>query len=93
MFTKSSTDTALDREIEAALKELESLRDDPEKYIAALDRIAKLDDLKSVPRLKPPTMDTVLICSANLLGILWLTRYEREHNITSKALGFVFRLK
>lgn len=93
MFTKSSTDTALDREIEAALKKLESLRNDPEKYNAELERISKLDGLKSPIRLKPPSSDMMLMVTANIFGIIWMTRYEREHTITSKALGFVFRLK
>ena len=36
--------------------------------------------------------DTVLIVAANIFGILWLARYERENVIRSKsALGFVLK--
>lgn len=42
-------------------------------------------------RIKPPSLDNVLVVAANLLGILWLTRYEREHVLSSKALGFVMK--
>jgi hypothetical protein len=47
MFAKSQTDSALDREIAAALKELGETRDNPEKYNATLDRIARLEKLKT----------------------------------------------
>jgi hypothetical protein len=94
MFAKSQTDSALDREIAAALKELGETRDNPEKYNATLDRIARLEKLKTKTNLQPPTMDTVLIVSANLLGILILTNFEREQPIRARAaLGHVFRLK
>jgi hypothetical protein len=91
MFAKSHTDSALEKEITSALDELEILRDNPEKYGEALERIAKLQKLKPESGLKPPSLDTVLIVGANLFGILWLTRYERENVITSKALGFVMK--
>lgn len=42
-------------------------------------------------RIKPPSMDTVLVVAANIFGIYWLTRYEKENVISSKALGFVFK--
>lgn len=42
-------------------------------------------------KIKPPSLDTVLVVGANLLGILWLTRFERENVISSKALGFVMK--
>jgi len=36
--------------------------------------------------------DTVLVVAANIFGILWLARYEREHVIRSRsALGFVMK--
>jgi hypothetical protein len=91
MFAMSSIETKLKQEIISALEELETLRDDPEKYNATVDRIAKLHKLKSEERLKLPSMDTALVVGANIFGILWLTRYEREHVISSKALGFVMK--
>ncbi len=46
----------------------------------------------SDPRLKPLSLDTVLVVSANIFGILWLARYERENVIRSRsALGFVMK--
>jgi hypothetical protein len=91
MLIKSPIETKLDEEIIHALKELEQNRDDPEKTAAIVDRIAKLHKLKTEERLKLPSLDTALIVGANIFGILWLTRYEREHPINSKALGFVMK--
>lgn len=43
-------------------------------------------------RLKLPSTDTLLAVGANIFGILWLTRFERENVIPSKsALGFVMK--
>lgn len=89
---KNSNDAKLEQEIAFALAELETFRDDPDKYAAVVDRITKLQKLKSEGGLKPPSLDTVLIVGANIFGILWLTRFEREHVIPSKsALGFVMK--
>jgi len=46
---------------------------------------------KPEPRLKPPSMDTVLVVAANLYGILRITRYEREEVINTKSLGFIMK--
>lgn len=43
-------------------------------------------------KFKRPSTDTMLIVAANIFGILWLARYERENVIKSRsALGFVMR--
>lgn len=94
MFINRQIDSALDHEIMSALEELKKLRDDPQKYDAAVDRIAKLKKQKTPQRLVPPSMDTVLLASANIFGILWLARYERENVIKApNAFRHVWRLK
>lgn len=91
MFAKSSIESKLDQEIISALETLENQEATSDEYGVVVDRIAKLHKLKSEERLKLPSMDTVLVVGANVFGILWITRYEREHVISSKALGFVMR--
>lgn len=93
MFAKFQIDSALNQEILVALEDLEGLRDEPEKYDAAMNRISQLQKLKPERATRPLSLDSVVIAGANLLGILWLTSYERERPITSKALSFVMRLK
>jgi len=49
--------------------------------------------LESDSKIKPPSMDTVLIVTANVFGVLWLTRFERENVITAtKAFGSIIKL-
>ena len=92
MFAKNPVETALDKEIISALKELENHESTSEEYGLIIDRMSKLQKLKSEGGLKPPSMDTVLVVGANIFGILWLTRFEKEHVIPSKAaLGFVMK--
>lgn len=57
--------------------------------LAVINTEAKLE---AESRIKPPSMDTVLVVGANIFGILWLARYEQEHVIKAqKALGFVMK--
>lgn len=88
---KSRLESKLDAEIAFLLEELETLRDDPEKYATNVDRIAKLDKLRT-QGFQPPSLDTVLIVGANIFGILWLARYEREEVIKApNAFKFVMK--
>lgn len=92
LFAKSQIETKLDKEIESLLDKLGQHQSDSEEYGVVLDRIAKLEKLKSEERLKPPSLDTALMVGANIFGIVWLTRFEKQGNfISSKALGFVMR--
>lgn len=94
MFLKSKADVKLDQAITAALEALEGHEATSDEYAAILDHITKLEKLKSHSGLKPPSLDTVLVVGANLFGILWLARYERENPIRSRsALGFVMKPK
>jgi hypothetical protein len=91
MFTKSETETKLDAEIHSLLAKLKETTKDSEDYGTLVDRIAKLHKLKTEERPKQISPDTALIVAANIFGILWLTRYERENVINSKALGFIMK--
>jgi hypothetical protein len=91
MFIRSSIESKLDEEILSSLERLDRLQADSEEYGTVLDRIAKLHKLKTEERFQMPSLDTALMVGANIFGIIWLTRYEREHPLTSKALGFVMR--
>jgi hypothetical protein len=89
---KSNIEAKLDAEITAALNELANLDKKSEEYNAVIARIAKLDSLRPDSRLKPPSWDTVLMVGANIFGILWLARYEREHVVrANNAMRFVMK--
>lgn len=91
MFAKSSIQAKLEEEIIASLDQLAQLQKDSAEYGVAVDRLSKLHKLKSEEQTEMPSMNTVLVVGANIFGILWLTRYEKEHVLSSKALGFVMK--
>jgi hypothetical protein len=101
MFTQTETETKLEAEIHSLLAKLKETTKDTEEYGILVDRMSKLHKLKTDEQtqtqnaeellLKQISPDTVLVVVANIFGILWLTRYERERVINSKALGFVMR--
>jgi hypothetical protein len=91
MFSKSPIESKLDKEIISSLEELGNLKSTDKEYGEIIDRVAKLHKLKSDERLKLPSLDTALMVGANIFGILWITRYERERVLTSKALGIAFK--
>lgn len=92
MFIKSEIETKLDAQINKLLDQLKEATDVVE-YDKLVERISKLHKLKAEERPKKINPDTVLVVIANIAGIIWLTRYERDAPITSKALGFVMRPK
>ena len=92
MLIKSQIETKLDAEILSLLAKLKETTKDSEEYVNLVDRISKLHKLKTEERSKPLSLDTVLIVSANIFGILWLARYERENVIKApKAFGSVLK--
>ena len=93
MLPKSPIETKLDEEIMSSLEELGNYKSTDKEYGEIIDRVAKLHKLKSDERLKLPSMDTTIMVAANIFGILWVTRYEREHVFTSKSLGIAFKPK
>ena len=93
MFIKSPIEVKLDAEILSLLAKLDETTKDSEEYANLIERISKLHKLKTEERSKPISADTVLVVAANIFGILWLARYERENVIKApKAFGLVTRL-
>jgi len=88
---RNQIQSKLDDEILRSLDKLTTLDARSEEYAAIVERLTKLHKLKTEERLQLPSLDTALIVGANIFGILWLTRYERENVINSKALGFVMK--
>lgn len=89
---KNSLDSKLDAMILSALEELDEHKSTSEEYGLVVDRVAKLEKLKSNPGPKPLSLDTVLVVGANIFGILWLARFEREHVIKApNAFKFVMK--
>lgn len=92
MFAKSDIDAKLDAEITSLLDKLESISDKKSTdYAVIVERVSELHKLKA-EKPKRVSPDTMLIVAANIFGILWLARYERENVIKSRsALGMVMK--
>ena len=94
MFNKTPIESQLDAEITIALEKLAAMPDKTSKdYDDLVESIAKLHKIKAEERPKIPiSLDTVLVVSANIFGILWLARYEKENVIKApKAFGMMMK--
>lgn len=90
-FSKSPIESKLDDEILSVLTELDGLDKTDDKYATLVERLTKLHKLKVEERPKQISPDTALMVAANIFGILWIARYEREHILNSKAFGIAMK--
>ena len=95
MFTKKAIEpTALDLEIETVQGCLALSDPSSERYDKVSTQYVKL--LKARAETQPRVRlspDTIALIAANLAGILIVVGYEHAHVVTSKALGFVGKLR
>lgn len=84
--TKDSEDYSkiLDR-----IAKLHKLKTDEQTSV--IDAHTKADKMESDRRIKPPSLDNVLVVSANIFGIWWITRYEKERVLNTKALPQIMK--
>ena len=90
---KPDNKAGLEKAIERVLSEMDNEMPESEKYAQMVSQLQKLHEMKTVeskPRVSP---EAALTIGANLLGILMIVGHERTHIVTSKALGFVLKLR
>lgn len=86
--------TPLDEVISCLLTDLNSVDSDSEEYDKISDQYVKLMKLKAETEPKRGvTPDTWALIGANLAGILLIIGHERLHVISTKALGFIGKLR
>lgn len=95
MTTKEvpTNQAGLEKAIDSLLSEMQGFSGDTEEYgkmATQLERLYKLKEIDAPRRVSPDTLATVI---TNLAGILLIIKYERLNIITSKALGFVAKLR
>lgn len=95
MFTKkqSDTDIALDLATAMAIQEMSGFEITDENYAVAKKHVVDLMKLREANKPKQLSPDVVLTAAVNLAGILAILHHERVHVVTSKALGFVMKLR
>lgn len=95
MFGKKgpSDSSKLDEPIDAVLSSMKTFGPDDAEYPPLLAHLEKLTTLKASLRRPRVSLDTVMLVTGNLLGILIIVAYEQKHVMTSKGLNFVMKPK
>ena len=80
----------MQKEIESVLEKMATLSPDTEEYTVMA---RNLETLCSANSKNKSTMDlnTILVVTGNLVGILMIIYHEQTGVVTSKALGFVLK--
>lgn len=92
MFTRAKSPTLLETQIDKALQELDNHEVVSEEYAVVLERVSKLHKMKE-DETSRVSKDTILVTTANLLGIMMIIRHEHVNVITSRAMSLVQKLK
>jgi hypothetical protein len=66
---------------------------DQQEYSSTLKTTERLYEMMEKDKSSSVSKDVALTVVANLLGIFMIIKHEHVNVITSKALGFVFRLR
>jgi hypothetical protein len=66
---------------------------DSQEYAKLLGSAERIHGLMDVRKPSPVSRETLLTVGANILGILLIIKHEDVNVITSKALGFVIRVR
>lgn len=93
MFNRKNPldDPKLQFAIDDALGSLQTRDPDSKEYAAVVDQVVKLYSVK--PKNDKISKDALVTVAANLFGILMIVGYERANVVTSKAMGFVQKLR
>lgn len=79
--------------IDDALAQLPGLIADSDEYVAKVDQITRLYKLKEQTAPKRVDPNTWVMAAAHLVGMTMIIRYEKFDVITTKALGFLPKLR
>lgn len=93
MFGRNKTETPLQAAIDEMLRELVQVGGDSEQAGRIVANVTALNELQKTNSSGPVSKDALVTAAANLTGILLILNHERAHVVTSKALGFVQKLR
>ena len=94
MFTKKKdANPKLQYAIDIVLEQMALVDSRSDEYAKMTEQLTKLYKLKEMETPKPVSADTLAIIAGNLAGIVLIIGHERAHIVTSKALGFVMKLR
>jgi hypothetical protein len=83
----------LEDEYVRTLAVLSSHQTDSQEYAKLLSNVERIHEMMDIKNPSPVSRETLLTVGANILGILLIIKHEDVNVITSKALGFVIRVR
>lgn len=93
LINKKPQTPGVDEAIDSVLEEMKSEMADSEGYSTMVDQLKKLYEIKSSVKQSGISADAKLAAAVSLLGILIIVGFEQTHIVTSKALGFVSKMR
>lgn len=95
MFTQKFNykNELLEKNINDLHRELDAMMGDSEEYAKTVDQLTKLYAIKEQDAPKRIPREAWVALAGNLGGILVIVGHERANVVTSKALGFVSKLR
>ena len=93
MINLKPKQSKLDLAIDVLLGEMLEPGYAADDWAKMIEQQTKNYQLKEQDSRSRPSADTLLIVGANIVGIILIIGHERASIITTKALGFIMRLK
>jgi hypothetical protein len=93
MFKKDKNIAGLETVIGLVTEELEKTTPGTEGYSRIVEQLERLNKIAASRKSEPVSWNGLISGGVNLLGIGLILNYERLHVVTSKAVGFVTKLK
>lgn len=92
MFRKQPETTHLDEVIDNVRSQMVQFDAHSEEHITMTKQLDSLYKMKASSQNRV-SADNLVVAGVNISGILLILHYERLHVVTSKALGFITKLR
>jgi len=93
MFKKNNQHTGLQLVMDAATAELLKETPGTERYNKIAEQLERLNKIAASRKSEPISKNTLIAAVVNLAGIGLIIRHEQFHTLTTKAIGFVGKLR
>lgn len=93
MFNRDREETTLEKALERAYSEMDKKAVGTAEYDRILENVVKLHEMKEKEKPSRVSKDTWAMIGANLAGIVLVINAEHVGVITTKAFGFIGRVR
>lgn len=84
---------SLNGQIDSILAQMDLVEGNSEAYSQLADQLEKLYKMKNLKKENRPGADALVAAGVNITGILLILHFEKFDVVTSKALGFITKIK